>query len=1037
MNNRNALAWEKIKNGFSGFEKLAFEYVENNFKMDSWNQTKATRDGNRDACAVVIGYRSQCFGQEQWWMEAKYSNKSISLSRYRLDATIVSAILEKNVSKIIFVTNITIKPKVIHDLRNALMLATGYDSIHFVTKYDLEYWLSRNPDILADYFEADDRNFALPELFLVSRAEFYGYSSKTLVFQEPLKILKKGVSYIAHFSLYSNKKIEAKLRPNSNLKGIHIISPRIVMLQTGENHITVCFELKDDFPGKNEKDYDGTPFFIVNACPIISENLLLVYENIYREINLNSQNQIICKIKHHINKFVQKGIFSSYAIIGESGTGKSHIISKAMQFKKNYGVSVYFYEFTMSSVENIGALLNIVLYILFPYICPEDIDITYLKEINPQKYISKFIKKLLEQRDDFEKLLKLLNTPYVSDDIFPVELQINRRIIILDDVAKLHPTSMHFLFNIVQSLYMRNAPVLFIFSDQYNEKSSLLRLMKGKIPCISSVCKISSDEIMDNLISLNLFPFSKRNINIELLFPNIIILLEFSEYLKQLNSTINKIEDFYLAYHSFINTDIAQIRIIEQFDKVFHKNENAKYYCDLIYWREEGYEDANPTSTSLSCINKLLSSNLVKYNGDGKIVPYHDIYSFYYRQYYKLDKMEIISNDFEIYRLLLQKSFLTKQQFDYCHDKLRKLIVQHQFYTVNYILEGLFCYENSTFSKNRLGNERYYELYIIFAISSTNISKKVAGKELFGKISNETRNSSNIRLLKVNEESTWELINSFYDSLMFDECYKNIRFLKATLNKLSLYGGIHKQVNSYIRYHDIAAIETLMEADLNMKNHYLHFQEKLSLMEKMNFEYRALTFSVRYAQVILRTLPDKAIKLFEMAKNKIKMYYGKTDKYYLWASFDYYYMKIAYNSDWSVFPKLLDIHKKMKDNFYNDYRKRFSAFASLFLKQGDIVEAEKYIFADAYVERKLRFRQEAFHYEMLALIEALNDKVLNAKKMLNAAVNIFSGFDSYIDIIHHNIELLSMGLFSVENIQFCFDNQLQKGIYYLDPRCLC
>lgn len=59
-------------------------------------------------------------------MEAKYSAEATQensiISRYRLDATIVSAILSRNISKIIFVTNLEIASKTIADIRKALIL---------------------------------------------------------------------------------------------------------------------------------------------------------------------------------------------------------------------------------------------------------------------------------------------------------------------------------------------------------------------------------------------------------------------------------------------------------------------------------------------------------------------------------------------------------------------------------------------------------------------------------------------------------------------------------------------------------------------------------------------------------------------------------------------------------------------------------------------------------------------------------------------------------------------------------------------------
>ena len=124
--------WSRIIDGFNGFEKLAVEFVKENEPRRGceWKHTKNTRDGNHDAIlskefskqikpefAIFVGYADNA---DIWWMEAKYSSdlnsKNKVISRYRLDATIVSAILSCSVSKIVFVTNLEIASKTISDM---------------------------------------------------------------------------------------------------------------------------------------------------------------------------------------------------------------------------------------------------------------------------------------------------------------------------------------------------------------------------------------------------------------------------------------------------------------------------------------------------------------------------------------------------------------------------------------------------------------------------------------------------------------------------------------------------------------------------------------------------------------------------------------------------------------------------------------------------------------------------------------------------------------------------------------------------------
>ena len=176
--------WNKIKEGYVGFEKLACRYVSEHYQSPSgWQQTKATRDGNKDAVTIILGFRPDGASKEQWWMEAKYSTNIQKLSRYRLDATIVSAILNEHISRIIFVTNIIVASKTIVDIRTALQKATGCREVFFASKYSLEYWLSKNPQIIDEFFEPSvDFNIKLPDFLLTEEMEIFNKFNNHLSF---------------------------------------------------------------------------------------------------------------------------------------------------------------------------------------------------------------------------------------------------------------------------------------------------------------------------------------------------------------------------------------------------------------------------------------------------------------------------------------------------------------------------------------------------------------------------------------------------------------------------------------------------------------------------------------------------------------------------------------------------------------------------------------------------------------------------------------------------------------------------------------
>jgi len=110
--------WQYLKpKNDKTFEVLALKYVEKVYPSErNWSPTKETRDGNRDAQVVFFIEDGQFI---RWWMEAKYTSKE-KLSRYRLDATIVTSILQKNVKKYFFVTNSNISTENIINIKTAI-----------------------------------------------------------------------------------------------------------------------------------------------------------------------------------------------------------------------------------------------------------------------------------------------------------------------------------------------------------------------------------------------------------------------------------------------------------------------------------------------------------------------------------------------------------------------------------------------------------------------------------------------------------------------------------------------------------------------------------------------------------------------------------------------------------------------------------------------------------------------------------------------------------------------------------------------------
>ena len=207
-------------------------------------------------------------------------------------------------------------------------------------------------------------------------------------------------------------------------------------------------------------------------------------------------------------------------------------------------------------------------------------------------------------------------------------------------------------------------------------------------------------------------------------------------------------------------------------------------------------------------------------------------------------------------------------------------------------------------------------------------------------------------------------------------------------------------------------------------------------MLKYKHYERAFSFKVRFAHTLLtRDITMAETMLLESMEN-ISVLYGKTDKFYLWASTSYYFIHLINNSASADLLLFLTDLEKMKLDYYNDYRKRMLAVASYYLSLHDIKSGKKALLFDITMERELRPRQKGFFYELCALLELFISNTDSALRELDKAQNIFQSLPEYVKIINHNQNLINSQKCPVKNIIFYTGGTMKKDHYYLDPRCL-
>ncbi|KAB7613636.1 hypothetical protein F9L33_09665 [Amylibacter sp. SFDW26] len=134
------------------FEELAKSYLEDLFPEESWKLLPRSGDGNRD---VESSSAHDVFGTRltsTHWAEAKFTkNGKRALSKGQLDPTVVSAMLDRSVRALMFLTNSRFPDSYILRAQQVLR-QTLQGGVHFIDKEHIEEWLDRKPGMVTKYF---------------------------------------------------------------------------------------------------------------------------------------------------------------------------------------------------------------------------------------------------------------------------------------------------------------------------------------------------------------------------------------------------------------------------------------------------------------------------------------------------------------------------------------------------------------------------------------------------------------------------------------------------------------------------------------------------------------------------------------------------------------------------------------------------------------------------------------------------------------------------------------------------------------------
>ena len=593
-------------NGGQSFEEIAFGYVESNFSQYCWKKTPQTRDGNKDAYAVISLFSTHQ-GAAEVWMEAKFSVKRKNMSRYTVDKTIVSALSEGNVSKLFFVTNMLVNQRVRKQLLSALKIdGFEYNDVHFCTKYDLEVWLSNTPigkTFFDRYFSgccSDD--YQLNHIKILGSPAFYDANLHNYLFPEPLSVLRYRSTYIAEITVYSPKKTLVLFNTLGE-RGVNIINSNQFPLQKGINELSISFIVNhtDSPQSKCITISDGQHEDILEI-PVAIQN------NSSHTIQIQAQEKAKSAIIECYKKYKRRTTNSVVnEIVAHAGMGKSYLLEQLTGDKVFRHESIIFYTFSSIRITNYRILVELYLRLFYYSINIEDVMDNLKAPVELMQSMS------MLRRNEHSKLEDWMQHSQ-NKQLIPMDFQ-KERLIVLDNTERLSEGQSVFLTSLINNICSSNSHSFIIVSGR-----------QQKITIAPHRIVFHPQDIVENLKP----HFSHRLSAVASLIGKLVFdvssLALFIENLRDVDNDLAKALAT-SSYHSLVENILQN-----KFDNIlsFIKSE-TKELLTLIYTLTDGLsytwiEDDDENDF----IQPLIEANLVKHGTDA-FLPINSLASSFFK----------------------------------------------------------------------------------------------------------------------------------------------------------------------------------------------------------------------------------------------------------------------------------------------------------------------------------------------------------------------------------------------------------------------
>lgn len=1024
------IAWGKIEEGFRGFEKLALLFVETQFPNPSWKRTGETRDGNTDAIAYVFGYQSNERQKTQWWMEAKYSTEQTLVTRYRLDATIVSAILAGDVKKVIFVTNIAIRAKTIIDIRNALTKATPCHDIQFCTRPILENWLCKNKSIYQKFFPpltSDDVLEQSEDLYLTQEIDFYQRSSDSVAFAEPCKILYGNERYVGHFSVYCENNRTVTLRKNRRCRGISLCGKHTFELHPGNNPIKFEIVLSSKLPDENSF------YFLLDNVEVFPSNFIHFSSQPSVHHELPGQKGIIGNIRKTLKQFLRKNHCMYYVISATSGSGKTEMLEQLASDPVLAEEYLFYRSFSFSDTDNSLLLVDFILFLLFPYLAPDEIDANYLNRLENDHTIEQ-VHKLIQLRHNYNALVDFLIQECIPEDFLPHSMRINARIVYLDNVHSLSDSLFFFFKKLLIELQNRKVPIYIVITV---DESTL-----GQERWLDFVSHCDIEVYHYQLSIEDITAVMGGSLQVKETTKNLLLsgsltageLFAFAQYVSLESNVIETTEQLLAVLRIFQYSDVWGKDTSAKFIKLFEQYPECRALCDSVFF---SYTPVQIPETPTPWLTSLLENDLVRYDLYNRLIPSNEAIREIYRSRFNICMQQdntLISNEDRL-RMVLENE---RSPAALCQaaQEIIALSNKKQYNSVTYI--GKIQLEHEAprhILEGRMMNRTLFlQMYFSYSHAAHMQSNVKNPREHFEQIIIRCKDSVEEQLLQICLRAQWELANSDFENIRYYKVLEDVQAGISTLKKMQKYGFFVGEINTQLKFHDFMAIKSFVESELGKVTLTAPYNLEMQDSREYGFIDRYYNTKIRFALTRIVVNIQESYYMLEEGIQYFKKHYDINHKMYLFGEFSRLYYDIVLKNNPALIGALTTIHEEMKIQQHNNYRKRNFAMATYFYWMGDIETGSRYLYSEIFMIRNLSQRAMGFYHETMALHNLRNNEPQQAIQSLQQAYEIFLSIESYAKIPEHNISVLEKTSVKKIVIQFWCGAPFLPDTYYLDLR---